>query len=100
MKKRILAMFMAMVMAMSLLPMSALAAVQRPDDLTERLVIGILNDSRADDPNGKKIGYQYMDFIIEGNDILFLCRTAINDAATFHNSNYITFHRIENFRSL
>lgn len=45
-----------------------------------------------------KIGFQYVDMIIEGDDIIFLCRTAINGAANFHDSNYSTFHRIENFR--
>jgi len=77
-----------------------LLSLMRSKDAENWELVCDIQDSRADDPNGKKIGYQYMDFIIEGNDILFLCRTAINDAATFHNSNYITFHRIENFRSL
>lgn len=55
-------------------------------------------DKRYDDLN--KIGFQYVDFEIEGDDIIFLCRTAINGAHSFHDSNYSTFHRIKNFRSL
>lgn len=43
-------------------------------------------------------GFQYVDFIIEGNDLLYLCRTAMNGAHSYHDSNYITFHRLENFR--
>ena len=46
-----------------------------------------------------KIGFQYIDFSIEADDIIFLCRTAINQANSYHNSNYSTFHRIENFRA-
>ena len=45
-----------------------------------------------------KIGFQYVDFSFEGEDILFMCRTAMNGADNFHNSNYATFHRIEDFR--
>lgn len=46
----------------------------------------------------QEVGFQYVDFEIEGDDIIYLCRTAINKAENFHNSNYITFHRIQNFR--
>ncbi len=48
----------------------------------------------------EKVGFQYVDYLIEGEAILFLCRTAMNDAHNFHDANYQTFHRIENFRSL
>jgi len=46
------------------------------------------------------VGFQYVDFEIEGDDIIYLCRTAINGAHNFHDSNYSTFHRIKNFRAL
>lgn len=49
-------------------------------------------DRRNDDP--AKIGFQYVDFLIENGTILFLCRTAINGAANFHDSNYSIFGRI------
>ncbi len=48
----------------------------------------------------EKYGFQYVDFDFDGNDIIFLCRTAMNNADDFHNTNYSTFHRIENFRDL
>ena len=48
----------------------------------------------------KKVGFQYVDFMFEEDDIIFLCRTAVNNAHSYHNSNYQTFHRIENFREL
>lgn len=44
------------------------------------------------------IGFQYVDFEFENEDIIYLCRTAINGAHDFHDSNYSTFHRIKNFR--
>ncbi|MDD4518458.1 MAG: sialidase family protein [Limnochordia bacterium] len=47
-----------------------------------------------------KVGFQYVDWLIDHDDILLLSRTAINGAWNFHNANHITFHRIENFRRL
>jgi len=49
--------------------------------------------------NPQEIAFQYVDFFIEKEDILFQSRTAFNNAKNFHDSNYATFHRIKNFRS-
>jgi len=57
-----------------------------------------LLDYRDHDAND--VGFQYVDFMIEGNDILYLCRTAMNGAHNYHDANYQTFHRIKNFRNL
>lgn len=43
-------------------------------------------------------GFQYVSLCIENDDIIFLCRTATNGARSFHDNNYVTFHRIEQFR--
>ena len=43
----------------------------------------------------QKVGFQYVDFEIEGDEIIFLCRTAMNDACNYHDSNYSTFDRIK-----
>ena len=59
-----------------------------------------LLDARKQDSTGNNIGFQYVDFFYEGDDILYVCRTATNGAKNFHDSNYITFHRIKNFRNL
>ena len=52
----------------------------------------------------KKHGYQYVDWQFDGEDIIAVCRTADDDsfggAANFHDSNYLTFHRITGFRRL
>lgn len=49
-------------------------------------------------------GFQYVDWSFEGEDIIVLSRTAHFDgkanAANNHDANYLTFHRIENFRKL
>lgn len=67
-------------------------------DLAEWNVVCDLIDRRNSDP--EKIGFQYVDFEFDGEDIIYLCRTAINGANSFHDSNYITFHRIKNFRNI
>ena len=45
-------------------------------------------------------GFQYPDWQFDGEDIICLVRTAYDGAHNFHDSNRITFHRIENFRRL
>ena len=57
-----------------------------------------LIDKRNED--SQKVGFQYIDFEFVGNDIVFLSRTAMNNAHNFHDANYSTFHRIENFRNI
>lgn len=47
-----------------------------------------------------KVGFQYVSFCFDGEDIIFLCRTAFNGAQSFHDNNFITFHRVKNFRNL
>lgn len=42
--------------------------------------------------------WQYIDWLFEENDILFVSRTAWDGSHSFHDANYFTFHRIENFR--
>jgi hypothetical protein len=50
----------------------------------------------------KKTAFQYIDWQFEGKDIIFVSRTAFDDgvggAHNYHDANYFTFHRIENFR--
>ena len=49
-------------------------------------------------------GFQYVDWLFEGDDIVFLSRTAFDDeeggAVRYHDANFLTFHRIENYKSL
>ncbi len=62
-------------------------ALMESEDLDHWRVERIIHE--RDDKN--KIGFQYVDFYIEGDKIIYLCRTAINGAESFHNSNYSTF---------
>ncbi len=48
----------------------------------------------------EKVGFQYVDWVFDGEDILFLSRTALNGAHNYHNANHLTFHRLRDFRSL
>ena len=45
-------------------------------------------------------GFQYTDFEFEGDDIIMLCRVALNEAPNGHDSNFQVFDRIPNFRQL
>ncbi len=55
-------------------------------------------------PDIKKHGFHYVDWQFDGQDIIYLSRTAYDDkmggANNFHNANYLTFHRIKDFRKL
>ena len=75
-----------------------LLSLMASDDLENWYVIADLLDYSNQDP--EKIGFQYVDFEMEGEDLIFLCRTAMNNAHNFHDSNYSTFHRIQNFRKI
>ena len=68
------------------------------ENLSDWNLVCDLIDRRYDDP--KMVGFQYVDFEIEGEDLLYLSRTAMNQATNYHDANYSTFHRLENFRSL
>ncbi len=46
-----------------------------------------------------RVGFQYVDWQIEGDDLVAVCRTAWN-AASYHDANFITFHRVRDFRRL
>lgn len=53
-------------------------------------------------PDVKNHAFQYIDWRIDGNDMVFVSRTAYDDryggADSYHNANYITFHRLVDFR--
>ncbi|WP_269522147.1 sialidase family protein [Coraliomargarita parva] len=55
-------------------------------------------------PDPKCHGFQYVDWLFEGDDIIAVSRTAWDDdqggAKNQHDANFLTFHRIGNFRNL
>lgn len=48
-------------------------------------------------------GFQYVEWLFDGDDIIATSRTGFDDlsggAANYHDANYLTFHRLENFRT-
>ncbi len=54
-------------------------------------------------PDQARHGFQYVDWLFEGEDIIAVCRTAFDDDADgahrAHDANFLTFHRIRNFRA-
>jgi hypothetical protein len=55
-------------------------------------------------PDVRTHGFQYVDWLFDGDDIIAACRTAFDDreggAHNYHDANYLTFHRFKGFRSL
>lgn len=62
-----------------------------------------IKDTLLHHPDVANHAFQYLDWIIEDEDIIAVSRTAWEDstgnADSQHNANYITFHRFRNFRS-
>lgn len=75
-----------------------LLSLMSSEDMENWRTVCHLLDYRGE--NVFEVGFQYVDFEFDGEDIIYLCRTAINGARNFHDANYSTFHRIENFRKL
>lgn len=53
-------------------------------------------------PDPVQHGFQYVDWLFDGDDIIAVCRTAFDDgeggAHNYHDANFLTFHRIAGFR--
>jgi hypothetical protein len=49
-------------------------------------------------PDRSSHAFQYPDWVFDGEDIVVASRTAWADAHTMHDANYLTFHRVHNFR--
>ena len=83
----------------------------RPSDYRNRLVLSASHDLRRwqvvsellAHPDPVKHAFQYVDWVFDGDDIVYLSRTAYEDgeggAHRAHDANYTTFHRIPQFRT-
>lgn len=62
----------------------------------------LMNDDQGMDfdDSVRVTGFQYADWQFDGDDIIYLVRTAYNGAPNYHDSNRITFGRVSRFRSL
>lgn len=78
-----------------MLQRTVLSMATSEDFYTWKVVHRIL-DYRTADP--VHVGFQYPDWVFDGEDILLLVRTAFGRSYNFHDANYQTFHRIEKFR--
>ncbi len=45
-------------------------------------------------------GFQYVDWQLDGDDLIYLVRTAYDGAHNYHDANRLTFHRLEGFRGM
>ena len=83
---------------------NVLALVSSSDVLTWEIESVVLDYSHRDvysgDRHDLKIGFQYVDWAFDGDDIVAVSRTALNGANNYHDANYLTFHRLQDFRSL
>ncbi len=77
---------------------NTLALLSSPDLVhwaTERIVLY--------HPDAACHGFQYVDWVFDGDDIVAVSRTAFDDAEggayNQHNANYLTFHCIQDFRN-
>lgn len=55
-------------------------------------------------PDPSTQAFQYIDWLFEDDDIILVSRTSwfdgMENAASAHNANFMTFHRIKNFRNI
>lgn len=60
----------------------------------------IADDSGLGEKDSRRlVGFQYVDWQFDGDDLLCLVRVAYDGAPNYHDSNRIAFHRVENFRA-
>ncbi|MDR1060365.1 MAG: glycoside hydrolase [Clostridiales bacterium] len=78
--------------------MRSVLSLAASDDLISWKIVKRLVDYRHLPPGDT--GFQYCDFQFNGEDIVFVCRTAFNRPRNYHDANYTTFHIIKNFHSL
>ncbi|MBQ7348202.1 MAG: hypothetical protein IJW55_09605 [Clostridia bacterium] len=45
-------------------------------------------------------GFQYVDWVIDGEDILFAVREAMGESENYHNANNLTFYRLSDYKEL
>ena len=67
----------------------------------EHLVVLLRDDSGLSyEESIRSTGFQYVDWQFDGEDIIYLVRTAYNGAHNYHDSNRITYHKLRDFRKM
>ncbi|MFU1798139.1 sialidase family protein [Paenibacillus azoreducens] len=46
-----------------------------------------------------KVGFQYIDWQFDGDNLIYVSRTSYDGADSKHNANRLTFHRLQDFRT-
>lgn len=72
-------------------------------DLREwRLAATLMRDGSglSAEDSARLTGFQYVDWQFDGDDIIYLVRTAYRGAIRYHDSNRILFRKLRNFRDL
>ena len=66
-----------------------------------RIALRLLRDDTGleSDASIQLTGFQYVDWQFDGEDIIYLVRTAYRGAHNYHDSNRITFHRLRGYSS-
>ena len=73
------------------------------DDLVNwRVIATLIRDDTGLPPQASILltGFQYVDWQFDGDDIIYVARTAYRGSRNFHDSNQITFNKVKNFRGL
>ena len=68
-------------------------------DWRERYRLLRYDEGSAVVKEGSRVGFQYLDWQFDGDDLVAVCRMAWN-GLNYHDANTITFHRVKGFRSL
>lgn len=71
-----------------------------PDLINWRLVHTLMRDQSGLTPedSARLTGFQYVDWQFDGDDIIYLVRTAYRGAIRYHDSNRIIFRKLPDFR--
>ena len=67
-------------------------------DLISWQTVHRIVDVREDERCGKDDAYSYPDFDFDGEDLVIVARTAANGQKNSHDNNYVTFHRLGNYK--
>jgi hypothetical protein len=65
----------------------------------ERCRLLRFREGRVVTKDESRVCFQYVDWQFDGDDLIAVCRLAWN-GLNYHDANFITFHRVKNFRTL
>ena len=73
-------------------PMRNVLSVYTSKDLKDwKRALDVIDKHECD---AQSVGFQYPSVLLEGDAVCIASRTAYHGADSFHNNNYLTFHRV------